>query len=194
MAHLTYPFTITPNTLASASQVMGNFDAIKSILNGGIDGTNLADGAVTAGKLASKAVDTSALADGAVTDGKLADGAVTNAKVAAAAAIALSKLAAVVASKVLVSSAEGVITASDVDVSDLEELPTLISQVADLAAALDGKLGKTEKAADSDKLDNLDSAAFLRSNTSDSYTSGTLTFSGGTTLNLASAKLIIPTG
>lgn len=82
MAHLTYPFTITPNTQASASQVMGNFDAIKVILNGGIDGTNLADGSVTAGKLASKAVDTSALADGAVTEGKLAAGAVATAKLA----------------------------------------------------------------------------------------------------------------
>lgn len=82
MAHLTYPFTITPNTTASASQVMGNFDAIKTILNGGIDGTNLADGAVTAAKLANNAVDTSALADGAVSEVKLAVGAVATAKLA----------------------------------------------------------------------------------------------------------------
>src|SRR5690606_13436456 len=82
MAHLTYPFTITPNTLASASQVMGNFDAIKAIINGGIDSTNLEDKAVTAGKLADKAVNTSALADEAVSGAKLAAGAVTTAKLA----------------------------------------------------------------------------------------------------------------
>lgn len=45
-------------------------------------------------------------------------------------------------------------------------------------------LGISAKAADSNLLDGLDSTAFLRANTSDSFTSGTLTFSVGTTVDV----------
>lgn len=41
------------------------------------------------------------------------------------------------------------------------------------------------KAPDSDKLDGVDSSGFLRSDTSDTFTSGTLTFSSGTKMTLA---------
>jgi hypothetical protein len=53
----------------------------------------------------------------------------------------------------------------------------IISNVDGLQTALDGKLGSTAKAADSNKLDDLDSTQFLRSDTSDSFTGSTLTFS-----------------
>lgn len=46
---------------------------------------------------------------------------------------------------------------------------------------------------DADTLDGLDSLQFLRSDTSDNYTSGTLTFDAGTTLDLSAADLVIPT-
>ena len=52
-----------------------------------------------------------------------------------------------------------------------------IANVDGLQDALDGKLGSTAKAADSDKLDNLNSTQFLRSDADDS-TSGTLTVGG----------------
>jgi len=52
-----------------------------------------------------------------------------------------------------------------------------IANVDGLQNALDGKLGSTAKAADSDKLDNLNSTQFLRSDTDDTMT-GTLTVGG----------------
>lgn len=47
---------------------------------------------------------------------------------------------------------------------------------------------------DATTLDGLDSTQFLRSDTSDNYTSGTLTFDSGTTLDLSAAALIAPRG
>jgi len=54
----------------------------------------------------------------------------------------------------------------------------VISNVDGLQSALDGKLGSSEKAADSNLLDGIDSSAFLRSNAADTA-SGTITFTGG---------------
>jgi len=51
----------------------------------------------------------------------------------------------------------------------------IISNVDGLQTALDGKLSVTGKAADSDKLDNIDSTQFLRSDVSDSFAGGILT-------------------
>ncbi len=47
---------------------------------------------------------------------------------------------------------------------------------------------------DATTLDGLDSTQFLRSDASDSYTSGTLTFNSGTTLDLSAATLLAPRG
>jgi hypothetical protein len=52
-----------------------------------------------------------------------------------------------------------------------------IANVTGLQTALDGKLGSTAKAADSNLLDGIDSSAFLRSNATDTAT-GSITFSG----------------
>ena len=56
----------------------------------------------------------------------------------------------------------------------------VISNVDGLQTALDGKLGTTAKAADSELLDGVNGASYLRSDASDTYT-GTLTLTG--TLN-----------
>ena len=58
----------------------------------------------------------------------------------------------------------------------------IISNVDGLQAALDGKLSTSGKAADSNLLDALDSTQFLRSDVSDTFTSGSLSFSSGTRL------------
>lgn len=56
-----------------------------------------------------------------------------------------------------------------------------VPNITEGGTALSSKyLGISAKAADSNLLDGLDSSAFLRSNTSDSFTSGTLTFGTGT--------------
>ena len=55
-----------------------------------------------------------------------------------------------------------------------------ISDVTGLQGALDGKLSTSGKAADSNLLDGIDSSAFLRSDTSDTLTSGVLTINGST--------------
>ena len=56
----------------------------------------------------------------------------------------------------------------------------VISNVDGLQTALDGKLSTTGTAANSQLLDSLDSSQFLRSDTSDTLTSGTLTITGST--------------
>jgi len=72
MATFTYPNSSFPDgTVASGTQVMANFDAVKNVVNGGISADNLAAGAVTNPKIASSAVDTGQLAAGAVTEAKM---------------------------------------------------------------------------------------------------------------------------
>lgn len=86
--------TLTPiieGTLAKASEVMGNFQAIADEVNGNLDGSNLkdniitsakiVDGAVTDTKLASGSVDTTNLKNNAVTEAKLATGSVSSSKI-----------------------------------------------------------------------------------------------------------------
>jgi len=51
------------------------------------------------------------------------------------------------------------------------------------------KLGAIPAAFEAGKLDGIDSASFLRSDTSDNYTSGTLTFDAGTIVNLSAGTL-----
>lgn len=52
MAHVTEPTTLTSSTPAYAADVMAIFAAFLAQINGNIDATNLANGAVTAAKLA----------------------------------------------------------------------------------------------------------------------------------------------
>jgi len=74
----------------------------------------------------------------------------------------------------------------------LKELETALtsndSEIAALTTTIGTKLGKTEKAADSNKLDGLDSTQFLRSDASDVQTSGSLTIGTG---SASGSKLII---
>lgn len=76
MSTISKPYTFSPNTTASSSQVNADFDTIYNDYNGNISAANLATGAVSTAKIA----------DGAVTTDKLNDASVTNAKLAANAA------------------------------------------------------------------------------------------------------------
>ena len=66
---------------------------------------------------------------------------------------------------------------SDLTVTRRGEVQVHVSRISD--QAVDSSL------VNADTLDGLDSLQFLRSDTSDSYTSGTLTFASGTTVNIA---------
>jgi len=53
MAQITLPYTLANGNTADGGQVQQNFDAIVTQVNGHLDNTNLANGAVTLAKLAS---------------------------------------------------------------------------------------------------------------------------------------------
>jgi len=74
MANVNIPHTFVQNTPARASEVNDNFTAITTQVNGNIDSTNLATGAVTEAKLSPGAVTTSRIQNSAVTGAKIADG------------------------------------------------------------------------------------------------------------------------
>lgn len=68
---ITIPHSFTNGTIAEASEVNANFDAVENYVNGLSDGTNIDSSAITAAKLASSAVTTTKIADGSVTYAKL---------------------------------------------------------------------------------------------------------------------------
>lgn len=72
MSIIAKPYTFSPNTTASSSQVNSNFDTLYNDYNGGISAANLATDAVTTAKIADSNVTTAKLADGSVTASKLA--------------------------------------------------------------------------------------------------------------------------
>ena len=82
----------------------------------------LTDNSVTSGKIAALAVTNAKLADDAVGADELAANAVVNLSVASGANIALNKLAATTASRILVSDGSGVITPSSVTAANLTDL------------------------------------------------------------------------
>lgn len=73
MSIVAKPYTFSPNTTASSSQVNSNFDTLYNDYNGGISAANLATDAVTTAKIADSNVTTAKLADGSVTADKMAD-------------------------------------------------------------------------------------------------------------------------
>lgn len=80
MANLNIPNTFVDGEVAEASEVNGNFTAVKQFAEGLSDGTNIDTGAISAAKLASNSVVESKIASGSVTTAKIADAAVTQAK------------------------------------------------------------------------------------------------------------------
>lgn len=68
---ITIPHSFTNGTIAEASEVNANFDAVENYVNGLSDGTNIDSSAIIAAKLASNAVTTTKIADGSVTYAKL---------------------------------------------------------------------------------------------------------------------------
>lgn len=71
MSILSKPYTFSPNTTASSSEVNANFDTLYNDYNGGISAANLADNAVTTAKITDLNVTTAKLADDSVTPAKL---------------------------------------------------------------------------------------------------------------------------
>lgn len=82
MGIINKPYTFSPNTTASSSEVNSDFDTIYNEFNGSIGAANLATDAVTTAKIADSNVTTAKIADLNVTTAKLADAGVTNAKLA----------------------------------------------------------------------------------------------------------------
>lgn len=82
MATVFIPNVFVAGTPAVATEVNQNFTAITTQVNGNLDATNLADGAVTTNKIVDLAVTTGKIANLGVTEGKIAAAAVTNAKLA----------------------------------------------------------------------------------------------------------------
>ena len=68
---ITIPHSFVNGTIAEASEVNANFDAIGDYVNDLSSGTNIDSNAITAVKIASGAVTTTKIADGSVTYAKL---------------------------------------------------------------------------------------------------------------------------
>jgi hypothetical protein len=68
---ITIPHSFVNGTIAEASEVNANFDAIENYVNGLSDGTNIDASAIIAAKIATSAVTTTNIADGSVTYAKL---------------------------------------------------------------------------------------------------------------------------
>jgi hypothetical protein len=109
MGLVTKPHTFTASTTALSSQVNANFDTLYTLVNGNIEAANIASGAVGEAELAASAV--------------------TNAKVSATAAIALSKLAALTATIVPITDANGVLSSSAVTPTELSYLTGVTSAI-----------------------------------------------------------------
>lgn len=71
MSVIAKPYTFSPNTTISSSQVNANFDTLYNDYNGGIAAANLATGAVTTAKIADSNVTTAKIADDNVTAAKI---------------------------------------------------------------------------------------------------------------------------
>lgn len=82
MANITFPNNLVNDTVADALEVMANFNAVATQVNGNIEAANLASNAITNAKIADDAVDTAEIADEAVESAQIAPTAVTEAKIA----------------------------------------------------------------------------------------------------------------
>ena len=84
MSIVNKPFTFSPNTSISSSQMNSNFDDLYDDYNGGISAANLANNAVTTDKIADDNVTAAKIADGAIdAAAKISTGVVTPEKLTA---------------------------------------------------------------------------------------------------------------
>jgi len=177
------------------------------------------DLAVTTGKIALDAVDATVIADGAIANvainaaaaidaTKIADGSVTSTEfqylngvtsaiqtqfaskqatiTGAATTITSSNLT---ANRAVVSNGSGKVAVSAVTDTELGYLDGVTSAIQ---TQLDNKLGTTATAADSSELGGVAASGYLRSDASDTYSTGnTLTMSG--TLDASGGTLVLPT-
>jgi hypothetical protein len=68
MGTLNYPYTLANDTDADADEVMANFNAARTLINGNIEAANIADNAVTGAKILDGAVTSAKISDGTVAD------------------------------------------------------------------------------------------------------------------------------
>ena len=68
---ITIPHSFVSGSIAEASEMNANFDAVELFVNGLQDGTGIDSSAITAAKIATNAVTTTKIADGSVTYAKL---------------------------------------------------------------------------------------------------------------------------
>jgi len=172
MTSLNVPNSITNGTVADATDVQQNFDAIESHVNTEVVNR---DGSIAmTGELLLPSNPTSNLAAStkSYVDGK--DSAMNTRVTALEGTDIVVTLTGDVTGTGTITNLGDVSFATTV-VDDLHD--HTIDNVDGLQTALDGKLGSTAKAADSDKLDDLNSTQFLRSDVDDT-TTGTLTVGG----------------
>ena len=176
MTSLNVPNSITNGTVADATDVQQNFDAIESHVNTEVVNR---DGSIAmTGELLLPSNPTSNLAAStkSYVDGK--DSAMNTRVTALEGTDIVVTLTGDVTGTGTITNLGDVSFATTV-VDDSHD--HTIANVDGLQTALDGKLGSTAKAADSQKLDALDSTQFLRSDATDTAT-GNLTLSGTVTV------------
>lgn len=81
MATISKPYTYSPNTTISSSEMNANLDRVYNEFNGSISADNLASNAVTGDKIATSNVTTAKIADSNVTSAVLGSDSVTSPKI-----------------------------------------------------------------------------------------------------------------
>ena len=178
------------------------------IAAGAVDTAELAADAVNGAKIADDSIDSEHYVDGSIDEVHIANNAVTADKIAAGAVGSSEIAAGAVGASELASTgvaantygdansvgtftvdADGRLTsASNTDIAIAQ------SQVTNLVSDLAGKLGTSAKAADSDKLDNLDSTQFLRSDADDTGSGRVTLTKTGMGVDWSTAQLILNPG
>jgi len=202
---------IADGNVINASDLDGEFDAVQAAFNGTTghshDGTTgegpqiatsgLADNAVTTAKITDANVTTAKIADSNVTTAKIADANVTTAKIANDAVTLGTKtsgnyVAAGATSGTGISgsvSSEGGTFTVTSNATNANTAGTIVARdgsgnfsAGTITASLTGT------ASNANQLDSLDSTQFLRSDASDTKTSGDLSFSDGVQANFGASN------
>jgi hypothetical protein len=188
---------IADDSIDSEHYVDGSIDRVHLAADI-VNGTKIADDSIDSEHYVDGSIDEVHIANNAVTADKIAAGAVGSSEIAAG-AVGASELASTgVAANTygdansvgtFTVDADGRLTsASNTDIAIAQ------SQVTNLVSDLAGKLGTSAKAADSDKLDNLDSTQFLRSDADDTGSGRVTLTKTGFGNDWSTAQLILDPG
>ena len=189
--------TTIDNDAVTGAKIADDSIDSEHYVNGSIDAAHIASDAITAAKIVNTAVTAAKLDNGAVTENKIADNAVTTDKIADD-AVTAAKLANSINTEIAANTAKttnathsGEVTgATALTIADnvVDEANLKISNSGSNGQVLTKQSGNTggltwatvsADGGNAATLDGLDSSQFLRSDTSDSMTSGTLKIQGG---------------